>query len=293
MNLYPLQKGKILYNQETILGGSELGLSTYPCFNSPYEVGDAFVETGFNLVSLANNHTLDRGEQAILNSNLYWLNKKYVVTSGSYSSWDSRNDIPIYEKNGIKYVFLAYTDSTNGISIPSGKEYLVNVYSEEQVKKDIDSIRDKTDVIIVSMHWGEEYSFSITDRQRQMATYLSNLGVNIIIGEHPHVVEPIDYIDNTLVIYSLGNFLSAQRGIDRLTGLMVSLDIIKDNSGISLENIKAGPTYTSSDTINEYRKNFKVYPYQNLNDSILLDYQMYYNKYMNIVLSMQPDIERW
>ena len=281
------------YNQETILGGSELGLSTYPCFNSPYEVGDAFVETGFNLVSLANNHTLDRGEQAILNSNLYWLNKKYVVTSGSYSSWDSRNDIPIYEKNGIKYVFLAYTDSTNGISIPSGKEYLVNVYSEEQVKKDIDSIRDKTDVIIVSMHWGEEYSFSITDRQRQMATYLSNLGVNIIIGEHPHVVEPIDYIGNTLVIYSLGNFLSAQRGIDLLTGLMVSLDIIKDNSGISLENIKAGLTYTSSDTINGYRKNFKVYPYQNLNDSILLDYQMYYNKYMNIVLSMQPDIERW
>lgn len=281
------------YNQETILGGSELGLSTYPCFNSPYEVGDAFVETGFNLVSLANNHTLDRGEQAILNSNLYWLNKKYVVTSGSYSSWDSRNDIPIYEKNGIKYVFLAYTDSTNGISIPSGKEYLVNVYSEEQVKKDIDSIRDKTDVIIVSMHWGEEYSFSITDSQREMANYLSNLGVNIIIGEHPHVVEPIDYIGNTLVIYSLGNFLSAQRGIDRLTGLMVSLDIIKDNSGISLENIKAGLTYTSSDTINGYRKNFKVYPYQNLNDSILLDYQMYYNKYMNIVLSMQPDIERW
>ena len=281
------------YNQETILGGSELGLSTYPCFNSPYEVGDAFVETGFNLVSLANNHTLDRGEQAILNSNLYWLNKKDVVTSGSYSSWDSRNDIPIYEKNGIKYVFLAYTDSTNGISIPSGKEYLVNVYSEEQVKKDIDSIRDKTDVIIVSMHWGEEYSFSITDRQREMANYLSNLGVNIIIGEHPHVVEPIDYIGNTLVVYSLGNFLSAQRGIDRLTGLMVSLDIIKDNSGISLENIKAGLTYTSSDTINGYRENFKVYPYQNLNDSILLNYQMYYNKYMNIVLSMQPDIERW
>ena len=143
------------------------------------------------------------------------------------------------------------------------------------------------------MHWGEEYSFSITDRQREIANYLSNLGVNIIIGEHPHVVEPIDYIGNTLVIYSLGNFLSAQRGIDRLTGLMVSLDIIKDNSGISLDNIKAGLTYTSSDTINGYRENFKVYPYQNLNDSILLNYQMYYNKYMNIVLSMQPDIERW
>ena len=285
------------YNQETMLGGTSLGLSSYPTFNSPYEVGDAFTNIGFNLVSLANNHTLDRGKQAIINSKNYWKSKENVYTAGCYSSLEERNQLRVKEINGIRYAFFAYTESTNGIPIPNGEDYLVNVYSNEKAYQDIMAVKDQVDIVIVSMHWGDEYSFEVSNRQREIASYLSSLGVQLIIGHHPHVVEPIEYINDTLVIYSLGNFLSAQRGIDKLTGLMVSLDIVKTTvnsvSTITLENIKAGLTYTYSEYVNGYRTNFKVYPYQSLTESILPNYQMYYNKYLDIVLRSQPDIERW
>ena len=270
------------YNQESILGGTELGLSTYPRFNSPYEAGDAYRNIGFNLVSLANNHTLDRGEQAIINSRNYWSNYSNVITVGSSKSLEDRNRSYIGEKNGIKYALLAYTTDTNGLVAPQGKEYLVDVYSNEKVNNDISLLKDKVDIIIVSMHWGSEYSFDVTDEQRQIAQ---------------HLVEEIDYVGNTLVVSSLGNFLSAQVGIDRLTGLMVSLDIVKTTengeSSISFSNIKADLTYTYSIKPNGYSTDFKVYPYHKLNNSILPDYEMYYNKYMNIVLKNQLDIERW
>ena len=112
---------------------------------------------------------------------------------------------------------------------PAGKEYLNNVYSPEKAANDIAKVRDLADVIIVAMHWGTEYSLNVSQQQIEIANYLSSLGVNIIIGAHPHVVEPIEYINNgkTLVIYSLGNFISDQVGIERLTGLMVTLNVKK------------------------------------------------------------------
>lgn len=285
------------YNQETILGGSELGLSSYPRFNSPYEVGDAFVDAGFNLVSLANNHTLDRGETAILNSHQYWKQYPDVMTAGSFSSRDEMDQPNIGEVNGISYAFFAYTDWTNGLVVPAGKDYLLARYSNELAKQDIEKVRDQVDVVIVSMLFGDEYSFSVSSRQRDIATYLASLGVDIVIGHHPHVVEPIEMIDDTLVIYSLGNFISAQRGVEKLTGMMFSLDIIKTTeagvSKVSLENMKAGLVYTYSDTINGLRRNFKVYPYQNLTEELLPNHEMYYNKYMNLILQNVSNVERW
>ena len=285
------------YNQETILGGSELGLSSYPRFNSPYEVGDAFVDAGFNLVSLANNHTLDRGETAILNSHRYWMQHPEVMTAGSFSSNDEMAQPNIGEVNGISYAFFAYTDWTNGLVVPVGKDYLLARYSNELAKQDIEKVRDQVDVVIVSMHFGDEYSFNVSSRQRDIATYLASLGVDIVIGHHPHVVEPIEMINDTLVIYSLGNFISAQRGVEKLTGMMFSLDIVKTTeagvSKVSLENMKAGLVYTYSDTINGIRRNFKVYPYQNLTEELLPNHEMYYNKYMNLILQNVSNIERW
>jgi len=284
------------YNQESILGGKDLGLSTYPRFNSPYEVGDAFLDAGFNMVSLANNHTLDRGEGAILNSVSYWK-PKGIMFHGSASSFEERNQTKVMEKNGIRYALLSYTDYTNDILVPQGKEYLVNVYNEEQVKKDIEAVRDHADVILVAMHFGEEYSFEVTERQRQIAEFLSSQGVMIVIGHHPHVVEPTEMIGNTLVIYSLGNFISAQRGIEKLTGLMYSVDIVKEEtengSRVYLENQKASLTYTYSETVDGYRHNFRVYPYNQLTENILPNWKDYYNQYMNIVISNRQDVEKW
>ena len=269
------------YNQETIIGGKNLGVSHYPRFNSPDEIGDNMVDIGFNLVSLANNHSFDKGEEAILYSNNYWKNKG-VVTAGTYSSKEDRDDIKVYEKNGIKYAFLAYTTATNGLNAPIGKEYLVNVYSDEQAKIDIEKVKDKVDVIIVSMHWGEEYVFDPTDEEKEIANYLSNLGVNLIIGSHPHVIQPVDYVGETLVIYSLGNFLSGQRpmGIDKTIGLMVGMDIVVNKDKVTFENIDKSLLYTYSTT---YDTNYKVYPFKNLNDNILNGYKNLETEYMAIV----------
>ena len=212
------------YNQETILGGTEIGLSTYPCFNSPYEVGDAFIDAGFNVVSLANNHTLDRGSKAIINSRNYWNNKD-VMVNGSATSLEERNNIDIREKNGISYALLSYTTSTNGISRKN--DYYVNWYSEEAVKRDVDAVRDKVDLLMVAIHWGVEYNTGVTANQKKIASYLASLGVDIVIGSHPHVIEPVEYIGNTLVIYSLGNFISGQRTNEQLSGLLMSVNVNK------------------------------------------------------------------
>lgn len=283
------------YNQETILGGAELGYSNYPRFNSPSEVGDAFIDSGFNMVSLATNHTMDKGEQGVLNSVNYWKQKKGIVTAGQYSSQEERDQVNIYEINNIKYAFFSYTTWTNGLETPTGKEYLNNVYSDEKAKNDIEKVRDKVDVIIVAMHWGTEYSFGVSDSQTQIANYLSDLGVDIIIGAHPHVVEPVEYINNgkTFVIYSLGNYISDQVGIERLTGLMMELTIKKnvdvdDNVSVSIESPKAELLYTKSSPSG--KRNFKVYPYSKLDNTILPNYMNYYTKYKAIVSERYPEL---
>lgn len=270
-NIKPIIKDYDLafYNQESIIGGKSLGLSTYPCFNSPEEIGETMTNMGFNLVSLANNHTMDRGEVAVLNSVEYWKNKKNVMVAGSYSSEEERQKIKIGNANGITYTLLSYTTVTNGLYPPYGKDYLTNIYSEEKVKADIERVRDKVDVVMVSMHWGVEYTHGVVEEQKTIANYLSSLGVDIVIGHHPHVVEPIEYIGDTLVIYSLGNMISAQIGIERLTGGVVSLDIVKDKEGVRLENVKTDIIYTY---YSNYINNFQLIPYKDLSDNLLYNY---------------------
>ena len=286
----------VYYNQETVLGGTELGLSNYPRFNSPYEVGDAFVDAGFNLVSLATNHTMDKNEQGVLNSVNYWKKQTGVVTSGQWSSYEDREASvsKIYEKNGIKYAFLSYTIWTNGLETPYGKDYLNNVYSEEKAAADIAKVKDKADIIIVAMHWGTEYYLGVDWQQTKIANFLASQGVQLIIGAHPHVVEPVEYINDgkTFVIYSLGNLISDQEGNERLTGLMMTVDIKKkvDVDGkvtVTIENPKAELTYTKSN----YCKNFKVYPYSQLNNSILYNFESLKNKYQGVVSQRYPELQ--
>lgn len=276
------------YNQETILGGTELGLSTYPLFNSPYEVGDAFIDAGFNLVSLATNHTIDKGEKGVLNSRNYWNQQADVLAAGSYSSFEERDKVVIKEVNGIKYAFLSYTTYTNGLIVPTGKEYLVNVYDEDLIKEEITRYRDQVDLLMVAMHWGTEYMTYPTNEQKEISEYLASLGVDLIIGCHPHVIEPIEYIDDTLVIYSLGNFISSQIGVERLTGLMLSLNIKKEEyhgkTTISFEDIEGTLIYT------DRNNGYIVYPYDMLTDNILNNYETYYEKYKKVVTAYSDQV---
>ena len=301
------------YNQETILGGEELGLSSYPAFNSPYEVGDAFLEAGFSLVSLATNHTLDRGEKAVINSRNYWNSKTAnsndsILAVGSYVSDEERNQVQIRSINNITYTMLNYTYGTNGIKVPVGKEYLVNVWPvtgnnpatdisyqnyKETVRKDIEAVRDKVDLLMVAMHWGIEYQTTPNSYQKDMASFLANLGVDIIIGTHPHVIQPIEWIDDTLVIYSLGNFISAHEvvNIDNRVGLMSSVTITKtieeDNTTITLDNLSNELLYTYY--TGDY-KSFKVIPFSNLTEEYLSNYKSIYLRYKDIIQSIDNSI---
>ena len=288
------------YNQETILGG---GASHYPRFNSPYEVGDAMIDAGFNMVSLATNHTMDAGRNGVENSCKYWKEHSDVLAVGSYCSEEDRNEVIIKEKNNIKYALLNYTYGTNGL--PTYEDYYVNVWPtssdaayesyKEVVKSDIEKVRDKVDVLIVAMHWGVEYTHTPVQEEKTIAKYLASLGVDIVIGTHPHVIQPIDFIDNTMVIYSLGNFISSQIGIERLVGLMASVTIKKTvtdgNVTITLEEPAAQLVYTRKAGIT-YGAGFKLYPFSKLDDTILPGYQRYYDQFMNIATKGSREIIR-
>lgn len=304
------------YNQETILGGSELGLSDYPTFNSPYEAGDAMLDAGFNLVSLATNHTMDSGKKAVENSCKYWQSKENVLTAGSYCSEEERNKINIKEINNIKYTMLNYTYGTNGM--PVANDYLVNVWPtdidninnpekdtkyqayKKQVKEDIDKVKDKVDFLIVAMHWGVEYTHEPTAYEKDMASYLASLGVNLIIGTHPHVIQPVTWIDDTLVIYSLGNFISAQYQnkstctnykctTELMTSLKIEKDIKNNQTSVKITNVENELLY------NYYNqstwRNFKVIPFSNPKiKEYLPNYKEVYNTYKAVVQKMNNEI---
>jgi poly-gamma-glutamate synthesis protein (capsule biosynthesis protein) len=282
------------YNQETPFAGKELKYSGYPNFNTPSEFGDEMLSMGFNLVSLATNHTMDKGSKGAINALGYWNSKKEnVLAAGSYLSEEARKAPDIREENGIKYTMLAYTVSTN-LAVPANQSYLLNRYDKEKARKDIESVRDKVDLLIVSMHWGTEYATKPNAQQKEIANYLASLGVDIIIGTHTHSVQPIEYIDDTLVVYSLGNFISSQLDNDKLTGLMVTLKVTKkeDAAKIDISNVQADLIYTyyKEKPSNPVHTGHTVIPYSKLTTVYFPDYVDYYDKYKDIITSLDDTI---
>ena len=276
-----------------------MGLSSYPRFNSPQEVGDAFLDAGFNMVSLATNHTMDKGEDGVLKSVEYWKNHPDVAASGQWSSAEERTASvqKVYEINHIKYAFISYTIWTNGLETPYGKDYLNSVYSEEKARADIESVRDKVDFVIVAMHWGTEYAFYVDHKQEEIANFLSDLGVDLIIGAHPHVVQTVEYINNnkTFVVYSLGNFISDQLDVDNYTGLGMEVTL-KKHVGLdgtatnSVVDPKAELFYTVTSNRRGWSSDFRVKTYPSLDDSELNNHASLYEHYKGIVNQRYPDL---
>lgn len=251
-------------NQESLLGGTELGVSSYPTFNSPHEVADALVNCGVDIVSLANNHTLDQGERGIFSATEY-LNSIGLPHVGSFLNEEDRNKLRIIHKNGIKVAFLSYSYGTNGIPIPENKDFLINLINRDIMKEEIHRAKKAADVVVISIHWGNEYQRIPTTEQRDLAHFLANEGVDIIFGSHPHVLQPMEWIQTedgrkSFVIYSLGNFISGQRRNYKDIGGMATLEITKHvtdtSETIELSNLVFYPTYISSNR-------FKVVPLEN------------------------------
>ena len=291
------------YNQETPISGSDFPYWGSLCYNTPPHFAIDMFNVGFNMVSLANNHVLDgqyvyhddkinciNNTLGVINSIKFWNKYPNIYVSGINESQDNRDKIVVKEKNGIKYAMLSYTYGTNMDDLVEYDSYLVNVYSDEQAKKDIEKVRDKVDVLFVSMHWGEENHFVPSNSQKKQAKYLASLGVDIIIGTHPHVIQPIEWIDDTLVIYSLGNLITAQTSdydYGRLVGMMVTLDIQKKNKKIFINNVKCELTYNYYD---EGRVNFLVIPFSYIVKYDSGNYLRLYEKYSKIVRMFDNDI---
>ncbi len=275
------------YNQETILGGTELGLHGYPTFNSPQEVGDAMVNMGFGLVSTANNHSLDQGLTGIERSTEYWKRQEAehgVHMAGTYNSQEDHDRLDVYEINGITYTFLSWTYGCNGLTPPEGYEYIVNIYPDH-VEELLDQVRkadERSDVVIVAMHWGTEYSMEANDEQRELSQRLSEAGADIIVGNHPHVIQPIEWVNDhkTIVYYAMGNMVSAQIEEPNLVGMVGGVTIRKtvlgDDVNVEILDPRADLIYTYYDP---GYVNFKVIPMKELDEAHVYNAAELYEKY--------------
>ena len=227
-------------NQETPLGAEDF--SGYPRFCSPFEVADALAGAGFDVVNLANNHMLDRGAAGLRRTREYLENTVELVVGGDAGGYR------ILERQGIKIAFLAYTYSTNcddNIEVPR--------ISEERIRCEVTAARAAADLVFVSMHWGIEYDigeyvecFHPTTAQIQMAELLTELGADVIIGTHPHVLEGVEWKTasdghKTLVVYSLGNLVSNMRFDKTVLGGILTLDIIKDKDYTYIDGAQIYP----------------------------------------------------
>lgn len=204
-----------MINQEVVLGGAKLGISGYPSFNGRYEVGDAIAKAGFNVVLHATNHSLDKGAAGIKNCLKFWRKKHPdIKVTGMNESAKAQNKITYIKKKGICVAILNYTYGTNGIRMPESMPYAVNMLTKKKVARDVRKAKKKADFIVVCPHWGTEYNTGIDASQKRWAKYFLKIGVDLVIGTHPHVIEPVKWMKGKggrkmLVYYSLGNFVNS------------------------------------------------------------------------------------
>ncbi|MDR2136145.1 MAG: CapA family protein [Treponema sp.] len=250
-------------NQETPLGGEVYGFSGYPLFNTPQEVGNALKAAGFDVINHATNHSMDKGEGAVFATMDYWDSVPGIHYLGIHRSQENRDSKKvIIEKNGIKTGFLSYTYGTNGLPLPRDKPYLVSLINESVMEKEIKALRPLCDVLIVSMHWGVEYQHTVSGGQKRLSRFLADNQVDLVIGHHPHVLEPYEFLDRpdgqkTLCFYSLGNFISAQDTAPTQLGGIAFVRIKQCDEKITIEEAGIIPV------VNHYENGlsgFKVYP---------------------------------
>lgn len=278
-------------NQETVLGGVDLGLSGYPTFNSPTEIAKNLESVGFNLVNLASNHCLDRMEQGIANE-LAAFDETNIVHDGVYNTQEEFDTIPTFTKNGIKFSFLAYTYGTNGIQ--PAYTYNVSYFDDAQIQSDVQRAKEISDVVIVSAHWGDENTFEPNDFQKHYAQLFADCGVDVVIGTHPHTIQPVEWIEGSkgnkmLCVYSLGNFIGGMLTTDNAIGGEIKFDFIKKGENISIENVEWIPTiiHFEGDQANimEERSNYQAYKVSQYTDKLAKKHVL--NNYEGNVVSLE------
>lgn len=221
-------------NFETVLAGEDVGISDYPCFNTPDSFLDSLEYSGIDFVTTANNHCMDKGTDGLLRT-IDKLDEYGFDHTGTYKDEESRNEVFVKDINGITFAFLSYTYGTNGI--PVKNPWNVNILDEELIKSDIEKAKElNPDSIVVLPHMGVEYEIYPREEFKEWADFMFNCGADIILASHPHVLQPMEVREitkddgstrNGFIIYSLGNFISSQTTPPRNAGIIVNLDFEK------------------------------------------------------------------
>lgn len=255
-------------NQETVMASSYEPAS-YPMFNSPQELGDLMVDIGFDVINLGNNHVLDKYEKGLVETLDFLHTKEDLVVVGAYHNEEAYLNIPIITENDIDFAFIGATQTTNGMVLPSGSDVVVPmVQSDSHVAELVEQVKRATavsDVVVVNVHWGTEYTHTPTDFQVDVAHQLVMAGADVILGHHPHVIQPVEYIEKpngtkAVVCYSLGNFISLQDKGPRMIGGMLDINFEKLSGKTTIENVTFLPVITHYDS---GLKNISIYPYDN------------------------------
>lgn len=284
-------------NQESMIGGTDIGLSSYPQFNSPIEVGDALKGAGVDAIIMANNHTLDRGEAAIQNAIRYW-EKNDMTYVGAYKDVEDQKEIRIIEtEEEISVALLAYTYGTNGIPTPTNKEYLVNLIDREKIAEEIARAKQEADVIVLNLHFGIEYERLPNEDQKELVQFAADQGVHAIIGHHPHVLQPATWVEGkegnkTLVVYSLGNFLSNQQEHYQRIGGIFDFTVKKTTYGshekVELHSPTFLPTYVK---FSPNWSDYQVVPMYQLTDDDLRGAGQHYEEIKAHMSQWLPKLE--
>lgn len=232
-------------NQETPMAGESYGYSSYPHFNTPQDLAYDIIEAGFDVVNLATNHMLDAGSKGLEETINFW-NTLPVTTIGGYLDEDDLDNIRVVERDGIKIAFLSYTYSTNGYRLQNGCDIQIPYIDEALIERQARAADEIADLVFVSMHWGDENSMKTNDSQKALARKMCAWGVDVIIGHHPHVIQPVEWIEEEenklLCIYSLGNFAAEQDHDYQLLGGIMTFDIVREDGEIFIDKPILHPT---------------------------------------------------
>lgn len=237
-----------IINQETPLTDNPAMYSDYPRFGTPVHVGQAIVDAGFDVVTCATNHMLDRGVDGV-NLTKSFFEAAHVMCLGIHSADDMVNrPYETIRRNGVSFALLNYTYGTNGICLPDGNPNIVHLFSEEKkVQADIMQAKSEADFVIVFAHWGTEYSEETDEFQRKWTQVFLESGVDVVVGTHPHVLQPYEMLtdDNSghkmLVYYSIGNYISAQSEKSCVKGGMAEFTIALTPAGYQIVEYSLQP----------------------------------------------------
>ncbi|MBP9852967.1 MAG: hypothetical protein QG629_708 [Patescibacteria group bacterium] len=241
----------VFCNPETLAVGPDFGISGYPTFNGPHEFADSLVrDGGCNLINLATNHINDKGQAALDANSKLWDGRSVLAYTGANRSAEEQQQVKYFTKNGMKIAFLAFADYSNNTSLTP---YGLNSYHDTALfSRLLTEARSKADLVVLSMHWGTEDSTTVNTDQQQAAQLAADLGVDVLIGTGPHVLQKTTWVSGknghkTLVWYSIGNMLSSQLQVNELTGIIAKFEARKDpqTSKVALSNLQAQATFMS------------------------------------------------